>query len=73
MWFHWVGNALTPVLPAISLVLRLTESAPTVSGVPLILSMLVVLIFAATGWLGGEMAFRHGVGLAANRPPDSLS
>ena len=61
-WIHFLGNAIAIVLSAISLYLRLSDSALTVTSTELILSILVVAIFAVTGWLGGELVFRHGVG-----------
>lgn len=62
VWHHMIGNALALLLAAISLYVRLSRGALEVSGTELMLSILVVLIFAVTGWLGGELVFRHGVG-----------
>lgn len=67
VWYHLIGNAIALVLSAISLYLRLASDAPVVTGMELFLSALVVVIFAVTGWLGGELVFRHGVGMAAER------
>ena len=63
VWYHFAGNAIALVLSAISLYLRLRGDLAAVTGTELILSILVVVIFAVTGWLGGEMVFRHGVGM----------
>lgn len=62
-WYHFIGNALALILSAVSLYLRVSSEAPIVTGSELLLSILVVVIFAVTGWLGGEMVFRHGVGM----------
>lgn len=63
VWYHFIGNALALVLAAISFYLRVSSGGATsVSGTQLVLSILVVLIFAVTGWLGGELVFRYGVG-----------
>lgn len=67
VWYHLIGNAIALVLSAISLYLRIASEAPVVTGTELFLSVLVVVIFAVTGWLGGELVFRHGVGMAAER------
>jgi uncharacterized membrane protein len=67
VWYHFIGNAIALILSAISLYLRLSGEAPSVTGTELLLSVLVVLIFAVTGWLGGELVFRHGVGMAGER------
>jgi uncharacterized membrane protein len=58
---HFGGNALALVIAALNFILRLNGPG-TVSGFEFILSILVVLIFAVTGWLGGEMVFHYGVG-----------
>ena len=67
VWYHFAGNAVALILAAISLYLRISEGNQTVTSTELILSILVVAIFAVTGWLGGEMVFRHGVGMAGER------
>jgi uncharacterized membrane protein len=61
VWFHFLGNGLALIVAALNIVLRL-KTPGMVSGVELLLSLLVVLIFSVTGWLGGELVFRHGVG-----------
>ncbi len=68
VWYHFLGNAVALVLSAISLYLRTSGEAVTVTGTELVLSILVVLIFLVTGWLGGELVFRHGVGRAPLGP-----
>ena len=69
VWYHLIGNVIALVLSAISLYFRLSSEAPVVSGTQLLLSILVVVIFAVTGWLGGELVFKHGVGTKAELPP----
>jgi uncharacterized membrane protein len=67
VWYHFIGNAIALVISAVSLYLRLSGDPTVVTGTELFLSILVVVIFAVTGWLGGEMVFRHGVGIADER------
>jgi uncharacterized membrane protein len=62
-WYHFIGNALALILSAISFYLRFFDEAAVVTVTELLLSILVVVIFAVTGWLGGEMVFRHGAGM----------
>jgi uncharacterized membrane protein len=69
VWWHFLGNAVALVLTAISLWLRLAAAETTVTSGELILSLLVVLIFAVTGWLGGELVFRHGAGAMVDEMP----
>jgi uncharacterized membrane protein len=70
VWYHFIGNAIALVIAAISLYLRLSGNPAAVTGTELVLSILVVVIFAVTGWLGGEMVFRHGVGMTGE--PSSI-
>lgn len=67
VWYHFLGNAAALILTAVNLYLRVSSEAHAVTGTELVLSILVVLIFAVTGWLGGELVFRHGVGTAVDR------
>ena len=65
-----LGNAAALILAVINLILRLGQN-PSSSVPPwgLLLSFLVVAIFASTGWLSWELVYRYGVGVA---PRDSL-
>ena len=51
------------VLTAVNLYFGTESDMTAVPGGQLLLSTLVVLIFAVTGWLGGELVFRHGAGV----------
>ena len=68
-WFHMIGNVTAVVLSLVSLWFRchdgLTADYPTVIWI----SLVVVLILSVTGWLGGELVFRHRVGVADEFPP----
>ncbi len=72
---HGLGNVIIVVLFAIAWWLRReTPGAP--SGLPLVLEVIGVLGALATGWLGGELVDRLGVGVdpGANlNAPSSLS
>jgi len=63
-WCHMIGNVTAVVLSLINLWLRYrdgdTADYPTVFWI----SLIVVLIFVVTGWLGGELVFKHRVGVA---------
>lgn len=56
---HMVLNLTIVALYAVNLWLR-TTSAPGAAA-PLALSIVAVLMLAVSGWLGGELVFRHGV------------
>ena len=61
---HMVGNLTAVILSAINLVLRLGNHVEAVLPAGLSLSAVVALILLYTGWQGGELVFRHGVGVA---------
>ena len=66
VWYHFAGNAIAMVLTAVNLYFRMQSDMTAVTGGQLLLSVLVVLIFAVTGWLGGELVFRHGAGVTGD-------
>jgi uncharacterized membrane protein len=66
-WIHGIGNALALVLAIINAFVHSRDAYTSVVPSGLILSALVVLILAVTAWMGGEMVYRHGVGV---RPED---
>ena len=63
-WVHFLGNAAA-LLIALWNLLRRTGGDPGAAVVPngIILSAIVVAIFLVTGWLGGELVFRHRIGV----------
>lgn len=73
--YHGVGNVLVVGLFIISWALRVGHHAYT-SAAPLVLSIVAVALALVTGWLGGELVDRLGVGVdeGANvNAPSSLS
>ena len=63
-WHHFIGNATVLVLALINLT---TRDDPLVNGVApggVVLSLITVGILGYTGWLGGELAYRHRIGSA---------
>ena len=63
--FHLAGNVLVVVLSLINFYLRYQQGAAT-AALPwgLAISVVVVLLLLFTGWQGGEMVYRHRVGVA---------
>ncbi len=61
-WMHMLGNIAAVVLEAVNLFLRLGGSE-AIGSIGAIISGLVVLILAFTGWKGGELVYRHRVGI----------
>jgi uncharacterized membrane protein len=61
---HMLANVTAVVVSAVNLVLRLTNPDPGfVSSTGVFLSAAVVLILVYSGWKGGELVYRHGVGV----------
>ena len=66
---HMIGNVTAMVLAVVSLVVRLAQG-PAEAVLPwgLLLSAIIALILAYTGWLGGELVYRHRVGVIPDAP-----
>ena len=58
---HLIANVSAIALEAVNLALRLRNGPAAGAGI--YLSALVVLILLYSGWKGGELVFRHGVGV----------
>ena len=62
-WIHFGGNALVMVLALISLLRRRDDPSEAVAPIGLLLSIAISTILIVTGWLGGEMSYRHKIGV----------
>ncbi len=65
--WHARLNVIALIVFAISLYLRMRIGAHWVDyhiRIPVLLSFLGVILIAISGWLGGELAYKHGVGVA---------
>lgn len=63
-WPHAIGNVLVFALSLVNAFVHSRDGYTAVVPTGLILSGLVVLILAATTWLGADMVYRHRVGVA---------
>jgi uncharacterized membrane protein len=61
--FHGLGNGVVLVLAVINLLVRLDDSAAGLRSPGIILSVIIGLLMLVTGWLGGELVYRHKVGV----------
>lgn len=63
-WLHMGGNVIAVMLALASFFLRWSQGAAE-AALPwgLWLSLIVTGLLAFTGWKGGELVFRHGVGV----------
>jgi uncharacterized membrane protein len=62
-WFHVLGNALVLGLGGISMVMRTDRGRRAVVPGGIALSAVSALVLLVTGWLGGELSYRHRVGM----------
>jgi uncharacterized membrane protein len=65
-WPHLIGNAVALILAIINMLVHTRDAWTSVVPWGLVLSAVVVLILLVTGWLGGAMVYRHGVGVTAD-------
>ncbi len=68
--WHARLNVLALVLFAASWYLRTNSGSNMVNGslkIPFALSVLGVIVVTISGWLGGELVFKHGVGVNPQR------
>ncbi len=62
-WLHMGGNVAALVLSLINLLLRQGNPAGPIVFTGLALSVVVASLLGVTGWFGGELSFRHKVGV----------
>jgi len=62
-WLHMGGNVAAMVLSLINLVLRQGNPAEPIVYTGLAISVVVASLLGITGWFGGELSFRHKVGV----------
>jgi uncharacterized membrane protein len=60
---HGAGNVVVIVLAVINLLVRVDDSAAGLRSPGIFLSVIIGLLMVATGWLGGELVYRHKVGV----------
>jgi uncharacterized membrane protein len=59
---HMIANVTAVVLEAVNLALRLGNN-DFIPSTGVYLSVVVVLILLYSGWKGGNLVYRHGVGV----------
>lgn len=62
-WLHMGGNVAAMVLSLINLLLRQGNPAEPIVFTGLAISIVVATLLGITGWFGGELTFRHKVGV----------
>jgi uncharacterized membrane protein len=59
---HMLANATAVVLELVNLILRLGHDE-FIASTGIYISVVVVLILVYSGWKGGDLVFRHGIGV----------
>ena len=62
-WYHMFGNLIAVVLSIVNFIIHTRDGAAAVIPTGITLSAIVVLLLLFNGWMGGELVFRHGVGV----------
>src|SRR4051812_45546778 len=62
-WMHLFGNATALLLAGWNFATRFGDAAGAVAPGGIILSLATAFILVVTGWLGGELAYRHRIGM----------
>lgn len=63
---HLIGNVIALIIAAINFFLRIGDPAPAIAWWGLILSLVTAGLLAVTGWYGGELAYRHKIGVTGH-------
>lgn len=66
-WLHMFANVTVVVIEIVNLIVRLPD-AEVAGSLGIILSAVAALLLLFSGWKGGELVFRHGVGHMGERP-----
>lgn len=62
-WIHAGGNVLAMILAFVNIWLRWSEPAAAVMPWGILLSLLTASVLGISGWYGGELAYRHKIGV----------
>ena len=62
-WQHMIGNIVAVGLSVFNLLIRLDDAEAAVLPTGLIISALVGILLIFTGWRGGDLVYRHKVGV----------
>jgi uncharacterized membrane protein len=65
-WAHMSGNVIALFLTAINFWLRLGNPEGNVVPLGAIISLLVATLLAVGGWYGGELSYRHKIGVVGS-------
>ncbi len=67
-WIHMIGNIGVLLLSIINMWTRLGDPVAPILPWGLVLSLIVASLLGVTGWFGGELTFRHKIGIIGAGP-----
>ena len=67
-WQHMIGNLVAVLLSVFNLFIRLGDPEAALLSLGLPISAVVALLLVFTGWRGGDLVFRHRVGIPDDEP-----
>lgn len=62
-WLHMAGNIVALVLSLINWVMRFGDPIAPIFPIGITISIIVATLLGISGWFGGELTFRHKVGV----------
>lgn len=65
-WIHFIGNALVLGLALWNWLPRIDNTESFISPWGLVLSLVTAGLLVITGWTGGELAYRHKIGVTGH-------
>ena len=65
-WIHLIGNSAALVLSMVNLVMRLRNPSSIIKTWGLALSAMTSGLLVLTGWMGGELAYHHMIGVTGD-------
>ncbi len=69
-WTHMIGNLIVVALAVVNVWLRWDDPAAGAQGWGLTLSFVSTVLLFFNGWLGGELAYRYGIGAIRDESPE---
>ena len=73
VWYHAGGNVLAVLIELYNWYSRYSAGGTTVTSTQFVLSLIAVVLLAFTGWMGGELVFRHRVGVADGETDETIA
>jgi uncharacterized membrane protein len=71
-WAHMLLNISVLVLSAVNWFVRLWQPVSIIIPLGIILSFVVALLLLVSGWYGGELTFRHKIGVIGSNETHTL-